>query len=119
MGNKYDLRGRTYAFAVRIVKFCVVLNKNPEIKILVNQLLRAGTSIGANVEEADGSRTRKEFANKMTIARNEAKETLYWLKSLIDSGCLLHDDNIIEARNLAAECDELSRIISAIIGKLQ
>jgi four helix bundle protein len=118
MGNKYDLRDRTYAFAVRMVKFCISLNKNFEIKILVNQLLRAGTSIGANAEEADGARSRKEFGNKMTIARNEAKETQYWLKLLIDTGCLIQVEHLDEAKSLVAECNELSKILSAIISKV-
>ncbi len=118
MEKKYDLKDRTYAFAVTIVKFCMPLYKKPEIKALINQLLRSGTAVGAIVAEADGARTRKDFGNKMTIARNEANETIYWLRLLIDSEVIHNRDNIVKAKNMIAEVNELSRIISAIVRKL-
>ena len=97
----------------------MMLSKRMEIKSLSNQLLRSGTSIGANVEEADGARTRKEFGNKMTIARNEAKEAKYWLNLIIDSEIINNHQNIIKAKAMISECDELIRILSAIIGKIE
>jgi four helix bundle protein len=118
MEKKYDLKERTYKFAVEIVRFCLMLSKRIEVKSLSNQLLRSGTSIGANVEEGDGARTRKEFGNKMTIARNEAKEAKYWLNLLIDSEIVNNPQNITKAKAMISECDELVRILSAIIGKL-
>ena len=117
--KKYDLKDRTYAFAVEIVKFYLVVSKNYEIREIGRQLMRAGTSVGANVEEADGARTRKEFGNKMTIARNEAKETKYWLRLLLDSEIMHNEKNILKAKSLISECDQLIRIISSIIEKIK
>jgi len=118
MEKKYDLKDRTYAFAVAIVKFCILLGRNSEVKPVVNQLLRSGTAIGAIVAEADGARTRKDFGNKMTIARNEANETVYWLRLLIDSEVIHNCDNIAKLKDMTAEAGELSKIISAIVRKL-
>ena len=116
--KRYDIRERTYKFAVQIVKFCVGLLKDTELRDIGRQLIRSGTSIGANAEEADGSRTRKEFGNKMTIARNEAKETKYWLRLMIDSGLLKSENIITKAKVLLAECEQLCKILSAIIIKI-
>jgi four helix bundle protein len=75
----YDLKERTFKFARRIIEIVEVFPNKPQCEILRKQLLKAGTSIGANIEEADGTITRKDFVNKMTIARKEAKEAHYWL----------------------------------------
>ena len=73
-----DISVRTFRFAVRIVSLCQVLDSTPGIsRTLANQLLRAGTSIGANVEEANGSQSRADFIAKMYIACKEARETHY------------------------------------------
>lgn len=117
MNKKFDLKDRTYDFAVNIVKFCIVMLRSRELKDIGRQLLRSGTSIGANVEEADGARTRKEFGNKMSISRNEAKETRYWLRLILDSGILNNKENIEKARVLTRESDELVRILSSIVIK--
>ena len=116
---KYDLKDRTYEFAKEIVKFCIVLLKSSDLRDIGRQLIRSGTSIGANVEEADGSPTRKDFANKMTIARNEAKETRYWLRIIIDTDILHNKENLAKAKSLLAECEELVKILSSIIGKFR
>ncbi len=114
---KYDLRDRSYKFAVEIVKFCLVLFKNVETRELGRQLIRAGTSIGANVEEADGARSRKDFANKMTISRNEAKETRFWIRVIIDSEILHNKSNVNKGKDLLSECEQLIKIISSIVDK--
>ncbi|MFH1347194.1 MAG: four helix bundle protein [Candidatus Margulisiibacteriota bacterium] len=118
MIKKYDIKDRTYQFAVEIVKFSRLLLKNTEVRDIGRQLIRSGTSIGANVEEADGARTRKEFGNKMTIGRNEAKETAYWLRLIIDSDLLHNKSNIEKANALLSECNELAKILSSIIQKV-
>jgi four helix bundle protein len=117
--KKYDLKDRTYKFAVEIVKFCMILFKNPELREVGRQLIKAGTSVGANVEEADGSRSRKEFGSKTAIARNEAKETRFWLRVIMDSNVLHNKTNIEWARRLIIECEELTRILSSIIEKVK
>jgi len=115
--TKYDLRDRSYRFAVEIVRFCLTLLKNNEIRELGRQLIRSGTSVGANVEEADGARTRKDFSNKMTIARNEAKETMFWLRLIIDSEVLHNKENLKKANELLSESEQLIKIISTIAVK--
>jgi four helix bundle protein len=76
-----------------------------------SQILRSGTSIGANVEEASGGSSKKDFINKMNIAYKEARETKYWLR-------LLRDSEIIEislAESLLNDCEELLKILFSII----
>jgi four helix bundle protein len=72
---------RTFAFAKRIVRLCQRLDGSPGISsTLANQLLRSGTSIGANVEEGQGSQSEADFVSKYSIACKEARETPYWLR---------------------------------------
>jgi four helix bundle protein len=73
-----DIVVRTFEFGVRIVKLCGLLMEKPGVgRVLGQQLLRAGTSIGANVEEAQAGQSRADFITKMTIAQKEAREALY------------------------------------------
>jgi len=108
----YDLKERTFKFAQRILDITLLLPRNPQCEILRKQLTKSGTSIGANVEEADGALTRKDFVNKMAIARKEAKETQYWLKLIIHR-YIKHE--VIQAD--LEECYALVKILSAIINK--
>ncbi|MEA3493189.1 MAG: four helix bundle protein [Candidatus Margulisiibacteriota bacterium] len=119
MTKKYDIKDRTYRFALEMVKFSRILLRNSEIRDIGRQIIRSGTSIGANVEEADGARSRKEFGNKTTIARNEAKETAYWLRLIINSKSLNNAANIEKAKMLLSECNELVKILSSIIEKVK
>ena len=73
-GRAYDLRERVFSFAQRILDIAEMLPQNRTCDALRLQLVRSGTSIGANVEEADGTITKRDFTSKMTIARKEAKE---------------------------------------------
>lgn len=80
---KSDLPDRTFAFAERIVRLCIALEANGKVSTtLANQLLRSGTSVGANVEEAQASQSNKDFVHKYSIACKEARETHYWLRLL-------------------------------------
>jgi len=114
MGKEQDICERTFGFAKRIVRLCVTLSENPGVsRTLSNQLLRSGTSIGANVEEAQGGQSRKDFLAKIGIARKEARETHYWLR-------LLAATEIISSERLAdltQECYELVAILTAIVKK--
>jgi four helix bundle protein len=103
--NRYDLRERTYAFGLRIV---LLVNKFPNTvggRELTKQLIRSGTSIGANAEEADGASSRKDFIHKILIAKREATETRYWLRIIIDSKTLNNAQNIGEAEALLKESE--------------
>jgi len=78
-----DLVERTFEFARRVVRLCKVLDETPGInRALARQLLRSGTSIGANVEEGQASQSRPDFISKYAIACKEARETHYWLRLL-------------------------------------
>lgn len=81
-----DITQRSFQFAVRVVKLCKHLDSTSgDSRTLGNQLLRAGTSIGANVEEAQAGQSKADFISKLSIANKEARETLYWLKLLLAS----------------------------------
>ncbi len=105
------LKDKSYEFALLIVKAFQKLSREQKEFVLSKQLLRSGTSIGANVEEASGGISRKEFIAKLQISFKEAKETRYWLRLLHDSGYLEKKDFVI----LMDHCDELLRIIAAIL----
>lgn len=80
-----DLRERTKAFALRVVKMFTALPKSAEAQILGKQVLRSGTSVGANYREAYRARSRAEFSAKMGDCLRELEETAYWLELLADS----------------------------------
>lgn len=107
-----DICGRTFAFATSIVGLCRELEKRSGVsRTLCNQLLRSGTSIGANVEEAQSGQSRADFVSKMQIACKEARETHYWLR-------LLTAAQIVPESDLAAlvqEANEIVAILTAII----
>jgi four helix bundle protein len=112
MSAELHIVERSFAFAVRVVRLCRFLEAQDRVsRTLANQLLRAGTSIGANIEEAQAGQSKADFTTKMSIARKEARETLYWLK-------LLKASEIIEAEKLTditKESAELVRILTSIV----
>jgi four helix bundle protein len=77
-----DIDKRTFSFGVRIVELVGTLPRSTAGIAIANQIIRSGTSIGANVQEAIGAHTKQEFAYKMNIAKSEARETQYWLRML-------------------------------------
>jgi len=109
-----ELPERTFEFAKRVVKLCQVLDNKPGVgRTLGRQLIRSGTSIGANVEEGQASQSRADFCSKYSIACKEARETHYWLR-------LLADTEIINSEQLAPltkECHELIAILTTIVKK--
>ncbi len=116
--GKFDLRKRTYIFSVELVKLLNKISKSGIFSPLLNQLIRSGTSIGANVEEADSSPSRKDFKYKLTISKKEAAETVYWMNILIDTNIFQNNENLLSMKNLLNECEQILRILSAIIRKL-
>ncbi|MBN1180953.1 MAG: four helix bundle protein [Bacteroidales bacterium] len=102
---------KTYDFALKIVKLYLYLKSEFNEFELSRQVLRSGTSIGANSEEGNNAQSKKDFISKFSIALKEANETHYWLR-------LLRDSNMIEektANDLLNECSEIIKIISSIV----
>jgi four helix bundle protein len=107
-----EIRKRTFAFALRIVRLCKYLDEKRGVcRTLGNQLIRSGTSVGANVEEAKASHSRADFIYKLEIALKESRETVYWLR-LVEASTLVTSARINE---LLAESIEISRVLGAII----
>lgn len=117
MGEKRnDLPERSFQFALRIVKLCRFLNEKPGIsRTLASQLLRSGTSIGANIEEGQGSQSEADFLSKYSIACKEARETHYWLRLIAASG--ITPENRL--KELLVECNDLIAILTTICKKLK
>jgi len=112
--GKRDLPARTFEFARRIVKVCQVLDQTPGVsRTLANQLLRSACSIGANVEEGQGSQSKADFTAKYYIACKEARETHYWLRLLAAAEIVLPD----RLTDLIAEANQLIAILTTIVKK--
>ena len=109
--GKNVVREKSYDFALRIVETYKVLSKEKKELVLSKQVLRSGTSIGANIEEADASISKAEFSAKISLAYKEARETSYWLRLLFQSHYL--DKNSFDS--LFSDCEELCRILHAIL----
>jgi len=109
--KKYDLGERTAKFGENVIKFAKNIPKNPVNTPLVSQLVRAGTSIGANYCEADGAESKKDFNHKIGICKKESKETRHWLRMVAVAVPELRE----EARKLWQEAQELTLIFSAIM----
>lgn len=101
---------KSYAFAIKVVNTFKVLQQDKKEFILSKQLLRSGTSVGANIEEAIGGQSRKDFFAKLTISYKEARETKYWIRLLRDTGYL--EEDISE--DLLKDIEELLKIIGSI-----
>jgi four helix bundle protein len=101
---------KSYAFALRIIKVCKYLNQEKKEFVLSKQLLRSGTSIGANIEEAIGGQSKNDFFAKITISYKEARESKYWIRLLRDSEYL----TIEQSDDLLKDIDELLKIIGTI-----
>ena len=102
---------KAYAFAIRIIKCYKYLTTEQKEFLLSKQLLRSGTSIGANIEEAIGGQSEKDFYAKINIAYKEARETHYWLRLLRDTEYL--DNKISES--LLTDNEEILKVIGSII----
>ncbi len=115
----FDIRERAFAFAVRIVKLCQYLEKNSSIsKNLIGQLIDAGTSIGANLEEATPGQSRADFAHKNSISLKEARETNYWLRLILATN--IFDQKVTEGiKELENESLEISKILGKIVSKVR
>ena len=111
---KIDIRDRTKKFAIRIIYISKKLPNDIAGQVIGRQLIRSGTSIGANLEEADASPSRNDFFNKVSISYKEARETRYWLEIILEAKIINNSTNITELKSLIAEAIEISKILFAI-----
>ncbi|MBN2096022.1 four helix bundle protein [Candidatus Peregrinibacteria bacterium] len=109
--KKSIVQEKSYNFAIKIIKFYKIINFQKKEFVLARQLLRSGTSIGANIEEALGGQSKKDFIAKLSIANKEARETNYWIRLLRDTDILNKNDS----EKLLSDCRELIKIISSIL----
>ena len=113
-GKPNLIQEKSYQFALEIMSLYKELIEEKEF-ILSKQLVRSGTSIGANVEEALAAQSRKDFISKMSIASKEARETNYWLRLLRDSNLI----DKIEYSELINKSEEIIKILTAIVKTTQ
>jgi len=111
MKTENIIQEKSYAFAIRIVKLYRHLTEKKQEYVPSKQVLRSGTSIGANIEEGIGGQSERDFYAKVNIAYKEARETHYWLRILRDTGYL----SAKEAKTILDDCSELLRIMVAIL----
>lgn len=113
MPNKFDIHERIFNFVINVINFINELPKNPTNLILVNQITRSVTSMGANDQEADGASTKKDFIHCFTTVRKEAKETVFWLR------VIERTNQVSITMSLVKEGNEIIAIVSSIILKSQ
>ena len=106
----YDLEERTAIFAESVIKLCKTITLDISTTIIIKQLIRSATSVGANYLEANGASSKKDFANKIHICKKEAQETRHWLRMLV----VCCPDRKNEIGKLWQEAQELSMIFGKI-----
>ena len=110
MKTENIIQQKSFAFSIRIINAYKYLVKEKQEFVLSKQMLRSGTSIGANIEESIGGQSTKDFINKISIAYKEARETIYWIKLLSATEYL----NKEMSESLLTDAEELCRIIGKI-----
>jgi four helix bundle protein len=110
MKQENIIQEKSFTFAIRIVNLYKFLCEEKKEFVLSKQVLRSGTSIGANIEESIGGQSGKDFCTKITIAYKEARETVYWLKLLLATNYL----NAEQADSLLKDAEEICKIIGKI-----
>jgi len=106
----YDLEERSLSFGKRVVRLCKTLPKNTVNRRLSDQLIRSGTSVGANYREANETDTKRDFKNRIRITKKEAKETIYWLELVIEANSTCRERIL----PLLEEARELMKIFGSI-----
>jgi four helix bundle protein len=111
MARPYDIQDRAFLYATEIVDFCrPALPPGMIVRELARQLLSSGTSIGANLEEADAGQSKPDFRSKIAISRKEARETRYWLRLMVHADPRLQNP----AASLIDEARQLINILTTI-----
>ena len=105
------IKTKSYDFAIRVINLYKYLTKEKREYVLSKQLLRSGTSIGANVREALDGQSKKDFLSKMNIALKEASETQYWLELLISTDYI----NEKQVESILSDCIEICKILGSIV----
>jgi len=113
--GRFDLEERTAQFGEQIIRFCRSMKGDPLTASILRQLIRSGTSIGANYTEANGASSRKDFRNKIYLCKKEAQETKHWLR--MSATCFPSCKN--EIKILWKEVQELTMIFQKIISSLE
>ncbi len=111
----YDLEERTAKFGEDVIKFCKSINQDVITKPIINQIIRSGTSPGANYMEANAASSKKDFRNKIYICKKEIQETKHWLRMIV----IAIPNKKDEARKLWQEAQELTLIFGKIVSKLK
>ena len=109
--KKNIIQEKSFCFALRIIKLYKYLKDNKNEYVLSKQLLRSGTSIGANIEESIGGQSEKDFLAKLSISYKEARETIYWLKLLKETEYISE----VEFESIHNEAEEICKILAKII----
>jgi len=109
--KKYDLEERTARFGEAVIELVKTFPKDPINNPLITQIVRAGTSIGANYMEADGAQSKKDFRHKISICKKESKETKHWLRMIAKA----NPGRQAECQKLSREAQELTLIFSSIL----
>jgi len=112
-GKPYDIRERTFQFSLRVLEITSALPETPEGRVVRQQLAASGTSIGANVEEADGAISKGDKRKSLVVARKEAREVRYWLR-IIESRW----SQAVPVKADVVEAGELLNILSTMITRL-
>lgn len=113
--NTYDLEERTAKFGEGIIRLCKETRQDNITRPIISQLIRSGTSIGANYMEANGASSKRDFRNKIFICKKEAQETKHWLRMLAE--CI--PDKKDHIKKLWLECQELTMIFHKITASLR
>lgn len=114
LSNNYNLEERTAKFGENVIVFCKTIKLDAVVKSIINQLVRAATSIGANYMEANGASSKKDFRNKIYICKKEAQETKHWLRMLASHS----PERQKEIQKLHQEAQELTLIFGKIVSTL-
>lgn len=109
--NSDDFKRRTRNFALRIIKLVESLPNTPTARVIGNQLLRCGTSVGANYRAACRAKSNPDFIAKMGIVEEEADESIYWIEMLIDT-------NLVKANLVESLLDEADQIVSIVVSSI-
>ncbi|HLG59954.1 MAG TPA: four helix bundle protein [Vicinamibacterales bacterium] len=109
--SSQDIRDRTFEFGCRVARLALRLAPQPGVRCIVDQLLKSGTSVGANLEEAKAGSSKRDFVKYVEISLREARETVYWLRIC----AALQLGPAEDLRTLRSEGDEIARILGSIV----
>src|SRR5882762_7506729 len=107
-----EMKARTRAFALRVIRLAESLPSTPTANVIRNQMLRCGTSVGANYRAACRAKSRADFVSKMGTVEEEADETIYWMELLIESG-------LVDKNRVANLFDEANQLVAIVVTSIK